>query len=149
MNFMARAYIYCFHSAHHGNSGRMTLETLRRLYDIAFADYPDVSILWHSGEPLLMGVDFFRQAIRMQAGCRGRIRNSLQSNLTQMTEEFADFLCSSHISVRTSFDGCKNEETRGNAREILAGREMLLRRGGRAGIARNFLFAPAAATMSH
>lgn len=126
--------IYCFHSAHHENTGRMSPDTLKRLYDITSADYSSVSILWHGGEPLLMGQDFFRQAIGMQEGYPWKVKNTVQSNLTQMTEEFADFLCRRGISVGTSFDGCKNEETRGHSREILEGRAKITRRGKRAGI---------------
>lgn len=126
--------VYCFHSAHHENSGRMTLETLERLYDITSADYSDVSILWHGGEPMLMGLDFFRQAVAMQAGYPWKVKNILQSNLTQTTEEFAEFLCSHKFGVGTSFDGCKNEETRGHSQEILEGREKILRHGKKAGM---------------
>ena len=70
----------------------MTLETLRRLYDSVFASYNDVLFIWHGGEPLCMGLDFYKQALAMQRDYENvHIENRMQSNLTLLTDEMADF----------------------------------------------------------
>ena len=70
----------------------MTLETLQRIYDVIFASYSDVTMIWHGGEPLIMGEAFFRDAIEMQKSYPGvHIVNRMQSNVTLMTETLAQF----------------------------------------------------------
>ena len=122
--------VYCFHSSFHEKEGRMSGETLRRLYDITFACYQNVLIIWHGGEPLCMGKSFFEEALQLQTSYPGvHVINRMQSNLTLLTDDMADFLCSSHIGGGSSFDGINNEYLRGDSERILAGREKLLSRG--------------------
>ena len=53
-----------------------------------------VEILWHGGEPLLCGSDFFSQVHAMQerlcAGTRTRIRHGIQTNLNRFDPSFLD-----------------------------------------------------------
>ena len=55
-----------------------------------------VEILWHGGEPLLLGPDYYEEAHKLQeAHCQGttaRITHSMQTNLTCLNEEFVDVL---------------------------------------------------------
>jgi radical SAM protein with 4Fe4S-binding SPASM domain len=54
----------------------------------------DVLIIWHGGEPLLMGPDFYRKAHQLQQeilGCEThRLRHTFQTNLTLYTDEFGE-----------------------------------------------------------
>ena len=119
--------IYCFHSVHHKKTEKMSLETLKKLYDITFSEYSEVTIIWHGGEPLIMGLDFYKKAIEMQKDYDCKINNRMQSNLTLLTDEFSDFLCDNDIGIGTSFDGCKNDLLRGNSNKILEGRNKILK----------------------
>lgn len=119
--------VYCFHEAHHENSGKMELRDLRRLYDITFKAYSDVTIIWHGGEPLVMGLDFYKEALAMQKEYSATVRNRMQSNLTLLTDELAKFLCENNVGIGTSFDGVANSSTRGHTEEILKGRERILK----------------------
>lgn len=121
--------IYCFHNSHHEKLGKMSLDTLKQLYDITLNEYEQVTFIWHGGEPLVMGLSFFQKAIDMQKYYKNvKIRNRMQSNLTLLTDELADFLSANHIGVGTSIDGVLNEKLRGNTQIVFDNREKLLHR---------------------
>jgi len=68
-----------------------------------------MEILWHGGEPLLLGPGYYRSAIELQhkhcADTRNRIKHSIQTNLTCFTEEFVDVLRELGMNaVGTSYD---------------------------------------------
>jgi len=122
--------IYCFHNNYHEKNGKMTLETLRKVYDSVFASYNDVLFIWHGGEPLCMGIEFYEKALEMQKEYENvHIENRMQSNLTLLTDEIADFLCKNRIGIGASYDGVENDNLRGNTDKILAGRQKILDRG--------------------
>lgn len=72
------------------DSFRQTLETAIRGY-IAANDVPEVTFIWHDGEPMVLGLDFFRKAMEFQQRYAGgkTIRNTLQTNGTLITREWA------------------------------------------------------------
>lgn len=122
--------VYCFHNSYHEKEGQMSFDTLKHLYDIVLNEYEQVTFIWHGGEPLVMGLQFFQKAIEMQKKyTKVKIQNRMQSNLTLLTDEFADFLTTNHIGIGTSFDGILNDELRGNSQTVLNNREKLLNRG--------------------
>lgn len=71
-----------------------TLELLFRRVNEFLLDRPqeEMRIIWHGGEPLLLGPAYFERAAHYQekhcSKTAGRIRHSLQSNLTLLTGEF-------------------------------------------------------------
>jgi len=63
---------------------------------------------WQGGEPTLMGVEFFREAIRLQKkhGRMGAIvANGLQTNATLIDDEFAAHLAKYNFLLGVSIDG--------------------------------------------
>lgn len=68
---------------------------------------PVVDFIWQGGEPTLLGIDFFRQAVHLQALYRGdkQINNFFQTNGTNLTEKWAIFLKKHHFLVGISLDG--------------------------------------------
>jgi len=63
---------------------------------------------WQGGEPTLMGLDFFKEVIRLQGrfGVSGQvIGNSLQTNGILLDEEWADFLAENKFLVGLSLEG--------------------------------------------
>lgn len=68
---------------------------------------PVVEFVWQGGEPTLLGVDFFRNVMRLQAPFAGRktITNSLQTNGTLLDDEWCRFLKQHHFMVGISLDG--------------------------------------------
>ncbi len=71
---------------------------------------PQVSFVWQGGEPTLLGLDFFRKAIRLQSqyNSEGKIvNNSLQTNAIKLNDEWARFLKKNSFLVGVSLDGPK------------------------------------------
>ena len=122
--------VYCLHKSYHKDCNKMDFFTLKRIYDIAAKAYKNVNIIWHGGEPLLMGLDFYKKAIEMQKSYKDCLFfNRIQSNLTLVTDEFADFFKVHNIGLGTSIDGILNEKLRGNTDLVLLNREKLSKRG--------------------
>ena len=70
------------------------------------------SIVWHGGEPLIVGVDFYRKVLELQEKhCKttlSRIEHDIQSNLTLITQEMIDVLKQMGICrVGTSYEPYK------------------------------------------
>ena len=74
---------------------------------IAANDVPEVFFNWHGGEPLLAGLDFYRKAIALQRkyGSGKKIHNTLQTNATLMTREWAEFFRDNGFLIGVSLDG--------------------------------------------
>jgi uncharacterized protein len=69
----------------------------------------EINLLWHGGEPLLPGINYFRRIIDIQHEyCRktkDRIIHSIQTNLTCLTNDYIEVLHELGIdSVGTSYD---------------------------------------------
>lgn len=78
---------------------------------------PVVQFTWHGGEPLLRGLDFFRDVIRLQKkyGAGRAIENSIQTNGTTLTDDWCLFLRDNGFLVGLSIDGpehCHNRYRR-------------------------------------
>jgi uncharacterized protein len=68
---------------------------------------PEVTFAWQGGEPLLLGVEYFRKVVslqRAQAGTR-RVGNTLQTNATLIDDEWAAFFSENDFLVGVSVDG--------------------------------------------
>lgn len=71
---------------------------------------PAVQFMWHGGEAMMAGLDFYRRVVEMQnqyAGGR-RIDNSIQTNGTLITDEWCRFLKENGWLVGVSIDGPKD-----------------------------------------
>lgn len=104
---------YCYYldkaDIYGGNEPRMTeemLETVIREY-IQANDVPEVTFNWHGGEPLILGIDFYRKAVDLQKKyADGKIiHNTLQTNGTLINYEFADFFRENDFLIGISIDG--------------------------------------------
>lgn len=104
---------YCYYldkaEIYHGRQPRMSepvLETLTKQY-IESNDVPEVTFNWHGGEPLVMGLDFYRKAVELQQKYAGGkiIHNTLQTNGTLITPEWADFFRENDFLIGISIDG--------------------------------------------
>ena len=104
---------YCYYldkaEIYHGRQPRMSedmLETLTKQY-IESNDVPEVTFNWHGGEPLVMGLDFYRKAVELQRRfASGKIiHNTLQTNGTLVTPEWADFFRANDFLIGISIDG--------------------------------------------
>ena len=68
----------------------------------------EISFAWQGGEPTLMGVEFFRQAVRYQQKHRRggmTLHNALQTNAVTLDDEWCEFFAESGFLIGVSLDG--------------------------------------------
>lgn len=104
---------YCYYldkaDIYGGVEPRMSLqmlETCIREY-IDANDVPEVTFNWHGGEPLVMGLDFYRKAVALEQKYAGgkTIRNTIQTNGTLIDQSWASFFRDNGFLVGISIDG--------------------------------------------
>jgi uncharacterized protein len=105
---------YCFYLEKEalfpeGEKYRMPRDVLEAFIrkNIERQDSPVIPFAWQGGEPTLLGVDFFREAVRFEKKyAAGKdVRNSLQTNGTLLTDEWCEFLAKHEFLVGLSLDG--------------------------------------------
>ena len=105
---------YCFflekEALYPGDRFRMTDAVLEAYIGQLLAAHsdPEVTIAWQGGEPTLMGVDFFRRALRIAEQHRrpGQVlHHTIQTNATLLTDEWAELLREHRFLVGVSIDG--------------------------------------------
>ena len=136
---------YCYYldkaDIYGGREPRMSLEMLEtyiREY-IAANDVSDVTFNWHGGEPLVMGLDFYRKAVELELkyAAGKNVHNTIQTNGTLLTPEWASFLRENRFLVGISIDGPKDihdrfRKDKGGAPtfdKVMRGLELLYRSG--------------------
>ena len=94
------------------DSSLMTDEVVRAgadfVYAIAPPDQTTFTFLWHAGEPLAAGLDFYRRAfpiVQDAAAPDHTIRHSMQTNATLITQQWCDFFREHTIDFGVSIDG--------------------------------------------
>ncbi len=83
------------------------LEEYTRQY-IEAQQVPEVTFAWQGGEPTLMGLEFFQQAVGYQQKYRKpgmRIHNALQTNGVLLDDEWASFFKANDFLIGISIDG--------------------------------------------
>lgn len=105
---------YCYYLSkeklYPGSSFRMSdelLEEFIRQY-IESQNVPEIVFAWQGGEPLLMGLDFYRKAVEYQhryAPQGVRIVNAFQTNGLLLDEEWCSFLHDHGFLIGLSLDG--------------------------------------------
>lgn len=105
---------YCFYLDRCGlypdsRTHRMSLQTLEKLTaSYLETDQPSYTFGWQGGEPTLMGLEFFEQAVAFQKTYRregAHINNGLQTNGTLLNERWARFLSRNRFLTGISLDG--------------------------------------------
>ena len=100
---------YCY-VGDDAEKGRMNDETLYNLLTktAELNKGGKTSIIWHGGEPLLMGIDFYKKIIEYQKAIPNHtFNNSIQSNGTLLNEQFLDFFEENKFRIGLSIDGIK------------------------------------------
>lgn len=107
---------YCYYldkaDLYGGKEPKMSLEMLEEYIKqyIESNDVPLVTFVWHGGEPLLAGVDYYRKAIEFQKRYAGdkQIDNTLQTNGLLVNEEWCEFFKENNFLLGVSIDGPKD-----------------------------------------
>jgi len=85
------------------------LETVIKEY-IAANDVDEVTFNWHGGEPLVLGLDFYKKAMELEFKyAEGKtLHNTIQTNGTLLNRDWADFFRENEFLVGISIDGPKD-----------------------------------------
>lgn len=128
-----------FHSK--GGPQRMSDDVLERFTEQYVHAQPgqDVLFTWHGGEPLLLGLDYFKKALRYQKPFKGNyhIDNVLQTNGTLLNDEWCRFFKENNFLIGLSLDGpehChdnyrRNKGDKGSFAHTMRGLELLQKHG--------------------
>lgn len=129
-------YCYLEESAEDGRmSEGLMVQSIEKVSSFA----EDSHWIWHGGEPLLMGIDFFRAVKDVQDFYRKKEKkfsNGIQSNATLVTPELVDFIKKTRdFNVGTSIDGPREVHNRtriyadgtGSFDDVLTGQKLLKR----------------------
>ena len=102
--YLGRAELYPETKVH-----RMSDATLTHLVRSYLAlPMPTHNFAFQGGEPLLMGLDFYKKLVKLQrryARPGANIQNCVQSNCTLVTDEMAEFFTKNNFLVGMSVDG--------------------------------------------
>ncbi|QIW16637.1 anaerobic sulfatase maturase [Pasteurellaceae bacterium RH1A] len=104
---------YCFYLEKESQFGRkaayMSQETLRNYVKnyIESVASQRVEFAWQGGEPTLLGLDFFKQAVKFQQEFANgkQITNAFQTNGLALNHQWADFFRQNNFLIGLSIDG--------------------------------------------
>jgi uncharacterized protein len=104
---------YCYYldkaDLYSRRQAKMPPEVLERYVEryISSCSSPVVTFVWHGGEPLLAGLEYFRLAMKLQQRYAGgkKIENALQTNGRLVTQEWCQFFRAHGFLVGVSIDG--------------------------------------------
>ncbi|HIZ86127.1 MAG TPA: anaerobic sulfatase maturase [Candidatus Coprenecus stercoravium] len=137
---------YCYYTGRSsavagGKSGVMEPSLLEECLRNFFSscDLPELTVEWHGGEPLLAGLDFFKEAVSMERRLSGgrKVHNTLQTNGTLLDGEWASFFRDEDFLLGLSLDGPEDIHDsyrrcaggRPSFGSVMRGMETLLRAG--------------------
>ena len=104
---------YCYYldkaDIYGGREPRMTIDMLEQVVReyIAANDVPEVTFNWHGGEPLVLGIDFYRKALEFEEKYAGGkiIHNTIQTNGTLLNRDWTNLFRKHNFLVGISIDG--------------------------------------------
>jgi len=137
---------YCYYLSkkemYDGSNYRMspdTLEDFTRQY-IMSQDIPEITFAWQGGEPTLMGLEFFSEAIALQnkyikPGMK--VLNTIQTNATLLDDAWCEFFNENEFLIGVSLDGpetyhnaYRHDKTgSGTFNRVIAGVDLLKKHG--------------------
>ena len=130
--------LYCYY--HRGDQGKikvMSEKVLTKLIvkTLAFSDLNPIQFVWHGGEPMLAGIDFYKRILSIERELQGskKIENHIQTNATLISKKWAEFFARNNFEVGISLDGPEQvhnscrvfSDGRGSFRSVMLGLEKL------------------------
>ena len=128
---------YCFYNKQIRGKKIMPLKILEQVTkEVCEHNQGDIIFIWHGGEPLLAGLEFYQKAFQLQERYKKptqRIVNSIQTNGTLINEEWGNIFKRYNAIVGVSLDGPKDlhdkyrqfPNGKGSFAEVMRGIELL------------------------
>lgn len=99
---------YCYCQSGRDSSDYITFENFRKCLsriDGFFDPHYEICVLFHGGEPLLLGANFYKEAFRFLRGLRHKYHTGVQTNLTLLNDDFIQLFQENNCRIGTSLDG--------------------------------------------
>lgn len=129
---------HCYHAEKGYDTEILSISMIEKTVELLSVEYSEISILWHGGEPLLAGKNYFKdclkrlKAIAINNGCR--ILYRMQTNATLIDDEWISIIKEYDIKVGISFDGPFNDELRQCTDKVLDAMTLLQNNGIKFGV---------------
>jgi len=132
---------YCFYNKQIRGKEIMSLEVLEIVTkEICNHNQGDIIFIWHGGEPLLAGIEFYQKAFELQERYKKptqKIINSIQTNGTLINDKWGNIFKQYNVIVGISLDGPKDlhdkhrqfSNGKGSFSQVMRGMEFLRRFG--------------------
>lgn len=128
---------YCYNSDTEYCNAILPIKKFEKFLILLAQKYNEIDIIWHGGEPLLVGIDYMTQAMDAEARIRFdrgvKITNKIQTNGTLIDKKWAEFFKKHDIKPGLSFDGLNNEKYRQGTDKVLRAMDLLKKEGVRFG----------------
>jgi uncharacterized protein len=135
---------YCFflskEALYPGSNFRMNDDMLDKYIKQLLESHtaPEVNVAWQGGEPMLMGIDFFKKSVELVDKYKRpdqRIMHSIQTNGVLIDDEWAEFFHKNKYLVGLSVDGPKeihdefrvNKGGKGTFDQVMRGWQFLVK----------------------
>ncbi|MCM1438913.1 MAG: radical SAM protein [Roseburia sp.] len=123
---------YCYNAAKKFKSAIIPLETVEKTFS-AFSDYDCIQVIFHGGEPMLAGLDFYEKVLELEKRVTAfngvTFENLIQTNATLIDKRWLNFFKKHKFAVGISFDGIYNDAYRGETQKVLKSIELLKKEG--------------------
>ncbi len=103
---------YCYYldkAKMYSDNSVMSLGLIEKIIKeyIQINDNEQIVFDWHGGEPLLLGLDYFKKIVELQNRFKAnkQIFNTIQTNATLLNDDFAQFFKDNNFLVGVSIDG--------------------------------------------
>ena len=113
---------HCYHAKSEYTKHRMSIDLLNKLLKCISKYYKEIKIIWHGGEPLLMGEEFFCSAYNIfdeyTSKYDMRFKFGIQTNGVLLNDELIKLFEKTKTHISISFDGIYNDVLRQKTREV-------------------------------
>ncbi|MCL2712266.1 MAG: radical SAM protein [Methanomassiliicoccaceae archaeon] len=124
---------HCYHPLSERSDTAISKETLEKVIRSASEEYETAWFIWHGGEPLLLPLSFYKNAISLQEKYFGkdshRVSNTIQTNGTILNKKFAEFCREKKVNVGISFEGHCNNVLRERTDDVNENIKMMKKNG--------------------
>ena len=115
---------HCFNGELLNVPEQVQLRSAIRFLDIAAAEFQDIKVTFHGGEPTLAGIDFYEKVFEHQkllAKEYGVVfSNFFTTNGLLLDDRLIDLLMENHAMINISFDGPYNDVLRQHTEDVLS-----------------------------
>lgn len=116
--------LYCFHEDMGYMRNHLSLERFEKLLRLSVNEYETVVLVWHGGEPMMCGIDYYRSAVEIINRVKkeypsAHILNEIQTNLSLLNDEWIAFFKENDFQVGFSFDGPCHDFTRQSSELVM------------------------------